>query len=205
MWLANAARARFHLSPSRARRTAAGWAAIFAALTMLVGAAPSYCGDDSNTDTDWEQVNQVLEIPQACTKDGIVISCDESLSNTGQVPGQAAGSTNNSEETETASTGSSRTEQGYDTPDVTSELGSVDDYENQEIEEMPVYAGMPMGGYGLRPSPAYATPSLGPSIPTLAPAWTRPPFGTGPWMIPPSTMIRPAAPMTIVRPPFPLH
>jgi hypothetical protein len=203
MWFGSPARtaSRHKSSP---KRIAVASAAIVAALIATAPAAPAYAaGPDAAADADWDPVNRVLEIPQACTKDGVVISCDEGEWNTGQLPDQSAGRPDDAD-TQTASAGGSQAAGDDGVADTTAELGSVDDYENQEIEEMPVFAGMPMGGYALRPPP-YATPNPGPSFPTLAPAWTRPPFGSGPWMIPPSAMMRPAAPMTLVRPPFPLH
>jgi hypothetical protein len=207
MWLARAPRVSLQGRSFHAGRIRLGSIAILA-LTIVVGAAPAYCGDAPvSEDGDWEPVNQVLEIPQACTRDGVVISCDQGASNTGQVPEQSAASgADNSGGTETASTGGSHGDGDYNVPEISPDWGSVEDYENQEIEEAPIYAGVPAGGYAWRP-PSYAAPNLAPVMPRLTPAWTRPPFGSGPWMIPPSaTMMGSApAPLSIVRPPFPLH
>jgi hypothetical protein len=170
-----------------------------AALTIFVAGAAAFADDAPVAESDWDTVNRVLEIPQRCTHDGVVISCEPGASNTGQVPEQNAG--NGGEET-TASTGPN-SGNDYNVPEIEPDWGSVDDYENQTIEESPVYVGLP-AGYGR--TPAYATPHLAPTTTMISPAWTPPPFGSGPWMIPPSAMMRPApAPITIMRPPFSLH
>jgi hypothetical protein len=205
MFTAIAARLRVACRSLRASTIVTFAAAVVAALTLVVAPGVARADDAPIAERgDWEPVNRVLEIPQACTRDGVVISCEQGSSNTEQVPDVSANGGSEASGGATTASAKPATGDDYNEPQISPDWGSLDDYENQEIEEAPIYVGVPAGGYGLHP-PAYATPYVAPATTTLAPAWTRPPFGSGPWMIPPSAMMRPAPAPMIMRAPFPLR
>jgi hypothetical protein len=200
---------------------ATSWSRIIAA-ALVAGALAwwplaAHAGDDSAADggagADWERLNQVLEIPQACIKDGIAVPCKDFSRKSKDHPDASSADDDddadagNSPDADgssgpTANRATIDDNDGISTDGISSGWGTLDDYENETAIEGPAY---PLYGPALAPS-AYAL-RTGPSslhAPTLSPAPHNPLRPAGAWMVPPSTYSRPAgAPMAM--PAFPIH
>ena len=195
------------------------WSRIFAiglvagalAWWPLVARAADDSAPDRDSPADWERLNQVLEIPQACAKKGVVVPCKDFSQKSKRNP-EASGV----EDDDDADAGSSASADGgqgananpatIDADDgdgINSAWGTLDDYEREAETVGPAY---PIYGPALAPSAYVLRP--GPSTlraPILSP--TAPPTNFrpgGPWMLPPMTDARPAgAPMAM--PAFPIR
>jgi hypothetical protein len=152
---------------------------------------------ESEATTDWELVNQVLEIPQACTRDGKVLACDDRA-----VVGESGAAAASPDDSTAPGVADGSTEE---TAAVGDDWGTIQDYENQGVAIGPVIS--TASGYGgalwIPPSrSAFAVAPL--SRPLATGGRLGPP---GPWLISPSaTWGRPAgAPMMMPGRPFPLR
>jgi hypothetical protein len=178
--------------------------ALLFALILMSWSGRGIAGDEaiaeSGSDSNWEEVNQVLEIPQACTKDGVVMACEEYAS---RGPGDSSSTTDDDEDDESIETARPGRPNTFDEDstsavpvDKDSEWGTVSDYQNEAIASVPsgfavVTGGFPNNNIPMLPPSAYPLPPM--SSP-LTPA-ARPPLSPGgPWMTPPSmtTWGRPA-------------
>ena len=163
--------------------------------------ADSPSATDANSGGDWELETQVLEIPQACTNDGGVLSCEvPKVSIYRADPSEA----DNAADDATGGPGSAAagaSESTLDDAAPNDEFGTLEDYESQGDAMGPVVSTArvigPVWRSPLQPL-AYApapTAISGPIVPTRATS----PFGSGPWLVPPSvTWGHPAgAPMMV--------
>jgi hypothetical protein len=169
------------------------------AAAMLAGAlalaapagARAGSGDAAVISAGWETVNQVLEIPQVCAKDGVVVTCKQPEREISPADGAVAGA-------DGSSAGDSSTEEvsSVDNSGGDPAWGTLQDYENQAVASGPVAAYVPVGPGATLPPSAYAVP-----IRPIAPmrSMTAPVrlgiFGpaTSPWMSPPRMATGPAA------------
>ncbi|HET7199762.1 MAG TPA: hypothetical protein VFI80_02970 [Burkholderiales bacterium] len=185
-------------------------------LLLLSGPGRAIAADagDAGADADWEQVpnpddpkpDQVLEIPQACTRDGVTVPCDDD-SNLASAPRDSSGDDDDEDDTDIArrgspgSAGSPAANDGSGSADAQPDWGSVDEYQNEEayVPAQVPYGQVPYGasyavvrpsgtGRPMTPVPAsaYPVPMVAMSSPLTAAA--TPPLNPtgGPWMTPPS-------------------
>lgn len=192
-------RARFGISVDENRKSARGSERKFArnsarvmagiacsALLIVLGAASVARAEDPAPD-DWELSEQVLEIPQACIPDGVVMTCDalapgdDSLSSAA-IDSSASADPASDPTVAPSSADSSNTDEASSDPS----LGNLQDYENQGIAEAPI---APV--YTSRDTVAafgpttYFVPAAPIVLRPIAPVTIARPFGSGPWMIPP--------------------
>ena len=190
-------------------------------------AAPTLTPDSSSPDSNWEEANQVLEIPQACSQDGVAVACDK-RADASFNDSSSSGDDDDEEDIETV--GPVRTAPTLD-GDATSgdsavamqQYGGVDDYQN-ELAEAPIM--MPPTGWSVASSYPSAYPMNPNSRPRMAlmaarspwhwgpmpmsspltPA-ARPPLNPGPWMSSPAmTWGRPAGSLMVMpNMPFRMH
>ncbi len=148
--------------------------------------------DPAPAPDDWELSEQVLEIPQACIPDGVVMTCDalapgDDSSSTAAVDGSASADPAADPSAVASSAGSSNTDEASSDPS----LGNLQDYENQGIVEAPIApvytSGETIVPYG--PS-TYFVPAAPIVLVPVAPVTIARPFGHGPWMIPPRRGLR---------------
>jgi hypothetical protein len=156
------------------------------ALLIVLGAARVARAEDPPPD-DWELSEQVLEIPQACIPDGVVMTCDALEPGDDSVSSAAI---NNSASTDPASdpsaqpssADSSNTDEASSDPS----LGNLQDYENQGIAEAPIAPVYTSTDTGAPFGPStYFVPAAPTVLRPIAPITIARPFGSGPWMIPP--------------------
>jgi hypothetical protein len=174
------------------------------AITLFAGAlvigaptgALAEARDFASVSADWDAVNQVLEIPQVCAKDGVVVTCKQPDSDMSTVDGAATGA-------DGSSSADSSTEEvsSVDDSDGAPAWGTLQDYENQQVASGPVAAYVPAGSGAALPLSAYVVPVRPPAplSPMVAPGRLRI-FGpaTSPWMSPPRMATGPAAlPLTM--------
>ncbi len=199
---------RARVNPLRKRVLSVSAFAIAAFVSAALVLARAASAEDASPnaaspDSDWELESQVLEIPQACTDDGGVLSCD--------APGAGISPADPSEDG-AATAGSARDDAtaGDSTLDdavVNDEFGTLEDYESQGDTMGPVVStarvigpvwGPPLGPVGYTPGAR-----LGPIVPSIPTS----PFGSGPWMVPPSATFRhpTSAPMMAPRSSFRIH
>jgi hypothetical protein len=147
--------------------------------------------DSASPSAGWETVNQVLEIPQVCAKDGVVVTCKQPESEMAPADGAAAGA-------DGASPGDSSTEEvsSVDDSDGDRAWGTLQDYENQAVASGPAAAYVPAGPGATLPPSAYAVPirPIAPMRPMTGPRRLTI-FGpvTSPWMSSPRIATGPAA------------
>ncbi len=208
---------------------------VFAVLVLLFigGAHRTIAADssDSGPDADWERVapdpstskpDQVLEIPQACTQDGVAVPCDDA-SNLANDARDSSGDGDDADDIQTVRGGSAGGSPtlGDDNanPDANTDWGSADDYQNEQAY-LPVQ--VPYGmqvPYGIVTTPsrvnrprtpvpasAYQVPLIAMSHPITSAA-TPPLRPTGAWMTPPSMtpFARPAGSSMMPAPSFRFH
>jgi hypothetical protein len=154
---------------------------------------------------DWESVNQVLEIPQVCTKDGVVVTCAP-LGAGSAIYGGATASADPS------AAGDSSTEEVSSVDDSDSAgdpaWGTLQDYENQGVAGGPIAIYTGPGMRGTLPPSAYAVPARPIIIRSMPTAPRVGIFGppSSPWMLSPRMATGPAAmPLTMPGRGFPLH
>jgi hypothetical protein len=205
-------------------------AIVIAIAIVITGSARRVRAEDASgagPDANWEAVtnpnsdatDQVLEIPQACTNDGVAVPCDESASAPKPAHDSSDGDDDDEDDIQTAGGPLGHpTTFDEDTANAAHastdpSVGSVDEYESEpSYVAVPYgsYVVVPNGGYGIAnarpglngtPSPlppsAYTVPPMAMSAPVTQAA--RPPLNPGPWMTPPSmsAFSRPAgSPMT---------
>jgi hypothetical protein len=171
---------------------------LFAGAVMI--AAPSGAlagpGDLASVSPDWEAINQVLEIPQVCAKDGVIVTCKQPDRDISANDGAATGA-------DGSSSADSSTEEvsSVDDSDGAPAWGTLQDYENQQVASGPVAAYVPAGSGAALPPSAYVVPfrPAAPLSPMTAPGRLSI-FGpaTSPWMSPPRMATGPAAmPLTM--------
>lgn len=183
------------------------------ALLFIAGATSAGAADDATAGPggDWEAVNQVLEIPQSCTQDGKVISCD-STARTGPISDDASDGGDGADGDAAANDGSAvATAPSLDADSASGDAGSVnqgwgtlDEYENETVSApvpIVVVSGAMTRGGGL--SPRFTPMAMSHPLTSAA----RPLSPGGPWMIPPSAAWgRPAgSPIVMPGSPFQLH
>jgi hypothetical protein len=168
-------------------------AALLAGVLLLAvpAAARAESDDSASASLGWETVNQVLEIPQVCAKDGVIVTCKQPQSEIPSDDAAAAG-------TDGSSPGDSSTEEVSSVDDSEGDpaWGTLQDYENQAVASGPVAAYVPAGPGATLPPAAYAVPirPIAPLRPMTAPVRLGI-FGpaTSPWMSPPRMATGPAA------------
>jgi hypothetical protein len=151
----------------------------------LVIAAPlrarAETGDAPSASSDWETVNRVLEIPQVCAKDGVVVTCqqpDSDISSADCPASGADGSPSADASTEEVSS--------VDDSDGAPAWGTLQDYENQAAGGGPIAAYVPTRPGATLPPSAYVVPMrlTAPARSAFAPSTRLRVFGpaTSPWM-----------------------
>jgi len=179
------------------------------AIAPDLSSAPSVTPDSISPDSNWEEANQVLEIPQACNQDGVAVACDQ-RADASVSDSSSTGDDDDDEDVETV--GPVRTAptldedaNSTDSAVASQQWGSVGDYENEGVEApviipptgWTVASAYPMNtNQGPRMalmaarSPWHWGPTAMSSPLTQA---ARPPLNQGPWMTSPSmTWNRPA-------------
>jgi hypothetical protein len=174
-------------------------AAALLAAVLLLGApagARAESTDSALLTSGWETVNQVLEIPQVCARDGVVVTCKQPESEISPADSAASGA-------DGSSPADSSTEEvsSVDDSDGDPAWGTLQDYENQAFSSGPVAAYVPARPRATLPPSAFAVPiaRAAPMRPITAPARLSI-FGpaTSPWMSPPRIATGPAAmPLTM--------
>ena len=180
-------------------------AAMLVGVAVALAAPPPALSDpplESTASFEWESANQVLEIPQACTKDGVVVTCAPSDADSLGDDDAAAGAD--------PSSGDSSTEEVSGTEDSAGDpaWGTVRDYENQGIAGGPVAIYTMPGTMGTPPPSAYGVPPRPIITGSISTAPRVAIFGprSSPWMSPPRMATGPAAmPLTMPGRGFPLH
>jgi hypothetical protein len=168
-------------------------AALLAGVLLFAAPAGAQAESDdaASASAGWETVNQVLEIPQVCARDGVVVTCKQPEREMSPADGAAAGA-------DGSSPGDSSTEEvsSVDDSDGDPAWGTLQDYENQAVAGGPVAAYVPTGPGATMPPAAYAVPlrSFAPLRPMSAPMRLSI-FGpaTSPWMSSPRIATGPAA------------
>lgn len=136
---------------------------------------------------DWELSEQVLEIPQACIPDGVVMTCDalapgDDSSSTAAVDGYSGADPAADPSAVANSADSSNTDEASSDPS----LGNLQDYENQGIAEAPIAPVYTSGETVVPYGPStYFVPAAPVVLVPVAPVRIARPFGSGPWLIPP--------------------
>jgi hypothetical protein len=161
----------------------------------MVLAAPAGARAESDAGTSpsagWETVNQVLEIPQVCAQDGVIVTCKQPEPEMSPADGAAS-------DADGSSPGDSSTEEvsSVDDSDGDPAWGTLQDYENQAVASGPAAAYVPAGRGAMLPPPAYpvAVRPIAPS-PSMAAPVRLSIFGpaTSPWMSSPRIATGPAA------------
>jgi hypothetical protein len=199
-------RARAEIAVNHSRIPLSTIAAMLVGAAVALAAPPAALSDpplESTASFEWESANQVLEIPQACTRDGVVVTCAPSDADSLRDDGAAAG-------VDPSSAGDSSTEEVSGTEDSAGDpaWGTVQDYENQGIAGGPVAIYTMRGTMGTLPPSAYGVPAT----PIITGSIYRAPrvgiFGppSSPWMAAPRMATGPAAmPLTMPGRGFPLH
>jgi hypothetical protein len=172
------------------RMVAAGCAVLIIGL-----GAPRTARAEDPAPADWEPAEQVLEIPQACIPDGVVMTCDSPLPANASVSSamiDIPGDGDPAAEAGVASTApdSANIDEASSDPS----LGNLQDYENQGIVEAPIAPIYTVGAETAGPigPSTYFVPAAPIVLRPIPPLAIARPFGSGPWMIPPSYNSHPA-------------
>ena len=156
------------------------------ALLIVLGGARIVRAEDP-APGDWELSEQVLEIPQACIPDGVVMTCDalppgDDSASSAAIDNSAGANPASDPSAAPPPADSSNTDEASSDPS----LGNLQDYENQGIAEAPIApvytSSETVAPFG--PS-TYFVPAAPMTLRPIAPVTIARPFGSGPWMIPP--------------------
>ncbi|HVA76324.1 MAG TPA: hypothetical protein VNF27_00440 [Candidatus Binataceae bacterium] len=177
------------------RKSLQSIAAAVCAIALFGLGAPQFARAEDPAPDDWEPAEQVLEIPQACIPDGVVMTCDSpppaSASGTSvmiDVPDGADPAADPSAQPTAAD--SANIDEASSDPS----LGNLQDYENQGIVEAPIAPIYTAGAETVGPigSSTYFVPAAPIVLRPIPPLAIARPFGPGPWMIPPRYNSHPA-------------
>lgn len=160
-------------------------AAVLCAIALTVLVHPIFAHAQDTTAPDWTSSDQVLEIPQACIPDGMVMTCGAppmaAVSALAATPDMPANENSSASSAVTASaTSSANIDEASSDPT----LGDLQDYETQGIVEAPIAPIYATAGTSMGPLPYFA-PVAPVTLTPIPPVAIARPIPAGPWMVSP--------------------